>query len=574
MRSNDILHSLSGWTSATTDGFTYLLNNGNYGYYGPQPMFYLDGVPVDISYFGWQNINMLPLMAERIDSLTYSVDPAIHNQVFSESGYVDIHTTAPDTGFQVTGSLFLGNEAGDPGPWIYDSTKITPNVDRWGPDYSGQLSYNTENWFVRSSLFLRRNQPTDLTNHRRISYILNSARNYGEEPYKPIISSVLSGMIETGYRSANWKTTGRIIRSRNTDFIFYQPLGRELPAILNYRQIALLTSFSTPSSEWGFSLLYLNENRKVGHRSYSSDYELGWTEEDQTMSFSAERSFATFEWSSGMIYQTTKAREHSTLFNINPIFTIYSDIHYQFNDRYNLTAKGSLDFQKPNVEPTMRLGFSGSPATNWKMENQLVYSELLPRRQNSTAFWTLNGYSLLNQLSVSYDRDSPLTNNSFLKLATEHHVQLNSSIGFELMGRLIQHYRLNIPWTELTYAQNTHTKPEQFTYTSQHGMRGGLHLGISHHPTKNVSQKMTAHFRYTLSGSERYQTYWQQVPSRSLEYFLSMYPTEDLEFGLRVIWRGSTKWNEYSVLEGRRYRSLKPQYQFQYGTFHTRTPLF
>ena len=74
---NDLLHVITDWDIATTDGFTYRVNSGLYGFYGPQPSVYLDGMPVDFSFFNWQNLNMLPEVMQNAGSISYSSDTRI-----------------------------------------------------------------------------------------------------------------------------------------------------------------------------------------------------------------------------------------------------------------------------------------------------------------------------------------------------------------------------------------------------------------------------------------------------------------------------------------------------------------
>src|SRR5699024_1284776 len=116
-----------------------------------------------------QNLNILPIARQQIETIKYSAAPQIYASLPVQSGFMDLQTTPADSGFSAFGSLTLGNQTEDPGPWAYDSSKVTPNIDRRGPHYFGGLSYLSDNWQARVRLSLRQHQPTNINNNHRIA---------------------------------------------------------------------------------------------------------------------------------------------------------------------------------------------------------------------------------------------------------------------------------------------------------------------------------------------------------------------------------------------------------------------
>src|SRR5680860_942873 len=89
MRPNDLVKQIPRWNMASTDLFTYRLDSGLYGYYGPQPQIMIDGIPVDANYFGSQNLNMLPLFIDNIETSTSRFTPGVYNNTLAGAGLID-----------------------------------------------------------------------------------------------------------------------------------------------------------------------------------------------------------------------------------------------------------------------------------------------------------------------------------------------------------------------------------------------------------------------------------------------------------------------------------------------------
>lgn len=121
------------WNLASTDLFTAWLSSGLYGFYGPQPQIMLNDIPLDAVFFGWQNLNMLPLFVQNINKAASRFSPGIYNQTVTGAGLINLKTERLKQGLTAKGFYYTGNETKDPGPWVYDSLKMSPNVDRWAP---------------------------------------------------------------------------------------------------------------------------------------------------------------------------------------------------------------------------------------------------------------------------------------------------------------------------------------------------------------------------------------------------------------------------------------------------------
>src|SRR6056297_2065876 len=168
LRPADLVSGKAGWKFSSIDMFTYNFSNGLYGNYGLKPAVMIDGIPVDVNFFGWQSLNMLPIYLPVVNGVRSPSKPSIYIHTIQTAGVIDFRNNPVASGLNAGGNVYLGNETGDPGPWIYDSSRVTPNVDRWGPDTGGLISFGKNNWYGRGTYVLRRHQQTDPLTHRRL----------------------------------------------------------------------------------------------------------------------------------------------------------------------------------------------------------------------------------------------------------------------------------------------------------------------------------------------------------------------------------------------------------------------
>lgn len=563
---NDLLHSIPEWDIATTDGFTYRVNTGLYGFYGPQPEVFLDDIPVDFSFFNWQNLNMLPSSMEEISSISYSSNPQIHNHTLSRAGYLGLHTSLPDTGFSVHGSFTVGNQIEDPGPWSYDSTRVTPNIDRRGPHYFSKAAYRTDKWYARGQFSLRQHQPTNLNNNHRIG-----SYSYVDGVWHAVKTRVNNGLAEVGYHSGGWKFQSRGLWSSNDEYLFFQPFGREIPAVTGYRQLAVQAV--REAGPWKHSGRYLANRKQVKYRLNNKDYNFDWQRISHIFSLSSRYRQENVELESGASLEISDARGLQ-MESRQITATLFGSVSTQLP----LGIDFNVDVTKYETAPSLSINSAYRLSNAWNVSAEVSYSELLYYRQQSSTYWHKRGYELYSQLDIGQSSRFSSKKNRSSTIQVENHIQFAPSTLLSLNARYIHHYSLNIPWQVVALDHEPHTgrytQPQELEFTSEQGNRFKIQLGLTQKINTLLSHKFNAVSNYTSDGSRRYQSYWQQTPRHRVVYELKVQPAKDLSFSMKGTYRGSTQWHEYQNLDGERYRSLQPQYPLQYGTFHTKTPSF
>lgn len=567
---NDLFRTLPEWNAATTDGFTYLVNSGLYGYYGPQPTVYLDGIFIDFSFFNWQNLNMLPASMDHVDNISYSSTTRVHNHKIAPAGFLDLHTLPPDSGFSAYGSFTLGNQIEDPGPWSYDTTRVTPNIDRRGPHYFSRFAYRADDWYAKTQFSLRQHQSTNLNNHHRLG-----SYSYVDGTWHPVKNIIGAGLAEIGYSSADWNLKSRTAYGKNEEYILFQPFGREIPATTEYKQVAIQGTYDI--RRWTFQGQYLGHQKELGYRVNNKDYNFDWTQFNHSFSLSGK-----YQQPDARLKVGTTVERSSTdalqMQNQQTIATFYGDVTTSLNNHHTLNAKASVDIATLETASSFALGSSHQLTKFWDLSSVLRYEELLYYRQQSSTYWVKRGYGLFDQLDIPRDMPFSSNKNKSTSFKLENIFTLNPSVTLRLSGQYIYHSSLNIPWQVVDHDEllftGVYTNPRTFEFTSEQGNRFILAVVASQHVNSLFDHEISATVRHSRSTSKRYRDYWQQLPRTTLNYNFKIRPATDLSLSTTAYYQSSTRWLEYRNLEGETYRSLQPQYPLKYGTFHTRTPSF
>jgi len=573
LRPNDFFKENPRWNNASTDQFTHLLDGGLYGYYGPQPKILVDGIPIDADFFGWQNLNTLPLFVDNVRQATSRFTPQVYKNTLASAGLIDFKTAVVDTGFSISSTLYVGNETGDPGPFVFDSLRTTPNIDRWGPDGSIFLSYKKGNWYSKGLFSFRIHQPTDLILNQRIQ-ITASDLGINDEfvNYKEQITTK-SGLLETAYKANNWNIKARGIYGEATDYLFLQPFGREIPAKTTYSQFALKGQYQ--AGNWILNGEFIAHNKSIGRRFPLHTFIFDWDQTTYTFSSSALFKAQNFSVEPGLIYERLKTRAPGINQPFNDLVTLFLDSRISLGRRAAIDLHTNLDYDEDQFAETIQLDVPVSLTEHWEVTPSFLYTELLPLRQNSFAFWVGRGYTFADALGISIDEPLESFRNESLRFKIANKVTVSENFALLFEQQLTRHNALNVPWQIVRENEFVDTLPGTFTATSEEGERLSLVAQIDHSLLPLFHQQLTFQLQHTLTGTDRYKEYSNQIPGTKISYQFDVFPVPNLSLSLKTIYRTSTEWAEFEALDGVEYTlpSGIPIRDFS-GTFDTDTPAF
>ncbi len=559
------------WNVVSPDLYTYWIDNGLYGMYGPQPEIFIDGMPVDANFFGWQNLNMLPITSPKT-SVT-GLSPGVYNNTLAPAGYINFTSSLPDSGFSATASVYVGNESGDPGPYAYDSLKTTPNVDRWGPDAEVVLSYRNRGWYSTGKFVFRNHFPTDLISKGRLQYtasLLGTNTQYVN--HLTYITSA-SGLLETGYKGDEWSVRGRAIYSSNYDYIFLQPFGREVPAKTNFKQIGLEADYTL--GDWLFTGRYLSHQKTINKRIDLHTYIFDWDQREHQIALSGKYEHEDFQLNPGVTYEYLETLAPGINQMQNNLITLSLDTRFPLDKNNSLQAAFSADINGNDVAKTLKTDLYSSPSQNWEVSPGVLFTSVLPIRQHSFAYWVNRGYTFAQELDIPFGEVS-VEKNRLTEFKIENKFSFSESISLVLQPKLINHHTINVPFQQVEpYEFVTDTRPGIFTVTQEEGTRLGLYGELNHSYNRLFHQSLSINYQQTVDGTDRYESYFEQVPATKLQYQLDIQPVQSLIISLNGLYRTATAWNEFEAIDGNEYRLLNGiPIRDVSGTFRTETPAY
>ncbi len=129
----DIYMLAEGWDVNTTDGFSWsFIGRGLGTFQQPHLDVFIDNHRLDARFFDSVNLNLLGIAIAQLDSVRLGTSPALVLGEMTSGGYIHFFTSRRPSGWSLDGTVNMGNETGDPGPWAY-TDRATRNVDRTGP---------------------------------------------------------------------------------------------------------------------------------------------------------------------------------------------------------------------------------------------------------------------------------------------------------------------------------------------------------------------------------------------------------------------------------------------------------
>ncbi len=567
LRPADFVISSPGWKSTSIDLYTYNFSNGLYGNYGLQPEIMIDGIPVDINFFGWQSLNMLPIYLPGLSDVTAVSEPSIYNSTTQTAGVIDFHNNRVASGLNAGGQIYLGNETGDPGPWIYDSTRVTPNVDRWGPDAGAHLSIEKNGWYSRGMYMLRRHQQTDPLTHRRLHQTM---RSLGGTRFYPIQTNSQSGLFETGYISDRLTVKARGMVAEDRNYIYLQPFGREVPAEARYGQLAFDARYGIDS--WNFGLRYIINQKELRKRNPDHDYVFDWNQLGNSVKGSATYLNQELAISASLNFDdlTTKApgirRKNDFTTGLSLDITLNEDRAYSYR------VSAGLDMHRDEAATSLSASFLHKPDDYWSLQMEAFYDETLPIRQHSFGYWITRGYNFYRELNIELDPSLQIGKDRLTYLKLRNTVKPADHLSVSFTSQLTHHYELHIPWQEVEYHLQSGSVPGRFQVSGEQGTRFGLQASAVYQALKWLRNEISIDLSTTLLGSGRYKAYFRQIPDTRITYRIDLNPVNNLNLSLQGRYRSSTQWKEFDALDGREYRDLDNLFPVFTGNYNSTVP--
>lgn len=559
----------AGRNIISTDWLSLKFHDRFDGFYGAQPDFSVDGLPADATFFGVIHPQYLPIVLGKIKSIRHDDASDFGYGKTYSSGQIVIESSPIDNGLSFFGSGMILNEAGEPGPWVYDSNRVSPNKERFGPSVDLASAYKSGNWFGKGLFRYHRHLNSDLSIQARMKNMLGFPET-GE--FLSVDAETYTGMIEGGYKSDQLKIRARAIHADSEEFLFFQPLGREVPTEIGMGQYTLAADGEIDPL-WGVSTYIQVQNKTLDYRRNVFGHNFDWSEEIRafhvSMNRSAQTNYLEFGSRLRLIYTSAPGIK-----NMRRGYTdLFVNTETEMTQSMSFLSGHNIVINSESAAIQSKAGFLIELSNRWSTEISVNYSETLPEFSNTSDFWTIQGSSLYEHLGISYRVPSAIEKNRRFSIHVDQEFRLSSAFTFGVDLAHISQLSFHIPFQEVEYDLDFHTFPGLYTlFENQTGTRLDGEVNMSHTLSATFEHDLTVYFNRTVSGSSQYLSYWKTVPNFLMNYIASWQPFPDLELQSKISYRTISEWKEFGALDGEQFRNFNPQVPFAFGTFSSKTP--
>jgi hypothetical protein len=559
----------SGWDYASMERMSVMLNTNEHGYYGPKPAFILDGIPFEPGFFGVHYTQLFPLSLFRIENQESFGGSGILEGVPYQTGIMKLQSEPVPKGFSIFGSGQLGHNSGEPGPWIFDPDKVTPNVERFGPWLDAGLSVRFGGWYAKGHL-----RHHDYLNFDEFiqTRIINLRGVPDENTWLRVDAVSTLGLVETGFMSHRTEIRLQGTRSESTDFLFFQPMGREIPTGFETEQYSALARIKT-SENSGIRGFYQQRNMATTFRRNFFDYDIGWEKRLRTWRGSFYIDGDRIGIEAGMENEVSDVTGRQTAFDRVTIPSFFMQNRFNIHSNLILATDHIIRLFDDNRSFSSNSSIDILPVNRWRVQISGGYSELMPEQTNPLETWINQGYDLFSHLTITAVLPDVIENNRLFHLAFINKIKLHDHWDLEIDFQYLRHLSIQIPFQRVLYDLPFSTQPGLFRlHTGQTGERLAATFSVHHQTPNRIRQTAHLTYRSTIDGDAVYQQYWEMTPEIRIQYTVLYSPSPDLELQLDVQYLSERTWPEFSRLDGEENRSFHVQFPFKYFTYSNTLP--
>lgn len=568
LRSEDLIWK-SDWNFFSLDRMSLKINTGAYGYYGPQPEYQLDGIPFDPTIFGMNYTQLLPVSLSQIEDINIQNGLGVKNGTNYVSGLIDLRSVPLKDGLSVFGSGQFGHNSDEPGPWIFDETVVTPNVERFGPWADLGLSFKTGNWYVKG--LYRSHRYLDINPHvqTRIKSLLYDpvTRDYPEA-----VSKTTLGLAETGFQNKSVQLKLQAIQTESEDFIYFQPLGKEIPSDFSTKQFTADGRFFL-SEDFGIHAMAQYRQKDTDYRKNQLEYRFDWNQTDKIAKASFFFDTEKVRFDVGSEVHQTETIASGLTDSDQRYVELFMDQQTEVTSRLRFGTYTATTFHE-NQQPLRVRGFVEFDVLNgWTTTVGSSYSELLPETANPVDEWITRGYDIMDRMKIPIFIPHDIPNTKLYTLSNHHSITISDFVHVNLGAEYIHHLNLNIAYQDVYYYLFFSTTPGGYYLFPNHsGERLRLNFDTEINWLDSFTQTFGVYWSQTLEGTSTYKNYWKTVPEYLIRHSSIFTPYPDLEMRLNIQYQTETVWDELSRLDGRLNRTFHNQFPFRFFEFSNTVP--
>ncbi|MEE9166434.1 MAG: hypothetical protein V3U24_03095 [Candidatus Neomarinimicrobiota bacterium] len=543
MRLSDILFLAKDWNSYTIDGFTYYATaNGLSTFQRQTWIVMLDGHRLDFNVFDTKNLNMLPVSLNQIDYVEIISIPQVHEGEFTEKGLLHFHTKKPKSGLSFRTHFAAGNETGDSGPYRYTEF-VTPNIDKIGPDFSFTTAFGGKHFYAIANFPFLEHFATDPNIVQRNRGI--SAGQYPE-------LEVMAPSLRVGFSHEKTNLELFAANSCSEDYLFFKPLGREIPVKNFFAHRAVRGSLTIGENSNVHYYLKYSINQ-LERRKNSLDLDFNWRLNNiyTNVEGNYTRSFYRAKLGAGIdrFWRNSGQAEDK-----NSIQTakLYTQFNFPFFDNMHQSIGALAVFSEDEIAIKSLISNVWRINMNETLQSVLSFSQRLYQEDSSVWYWTENGYTFLPEIGVRYHSPDRIrkNNQATSDIIWKHRFNEGSSV--ETSGSFRVFHNLYVEQQEFHLNAEDNSFFSVLPIQILTGLTGKVFRGqitIDSNFIPSMANRLSYNYQTDFDSDDGFRSVWWTLPKHNFRYSVTYTPVEGFTVWAHFNYSSSSKWVDYQEID-------------------------
>ena len=523
------------WDHVSLDGFDgHLVAASLSPHPGDGWLVLLDGQEVSTRLFDSQALNRLPVALHDIARVEVMTRPGLVGGRYVDSGLIHIHTWRPAEGRSVRGSLWSGNESGDPGPYRYLGSRAI-DVEQLGPDVDASLDVAGRRDWLRVSASVQNHKPRDAANDRRLQTITDGL---------PEITRV-SGMVRSHQERGTLTYDFTAGISEVADLYYLRPFGREIPATARFSWLNAAEELPL-ANRLRVRMRTAYERSELVRRKNPRDLDFDWHIDRFSGSIELASAGRSTELVAGLGYDRETARTGYRLTRrLNQQVRFYGLIRRSVADR--ILTELAIQAEREGNQTALRATIiaRGRVFEGHHVSATLSWSEQFFREEHDLWFWIRQGYGILNDLGVGYSFSG--------EPARSQRVTADLGWSASLAGGEVEARLMIRGFTDLTMEDQTLTfDPGDQAFSGPVRLQPGVEGEIASagwswtaRLLPELRQRFHVSHRVAVYGDLLFKEAWMRLPEWKATGSWTWSPLTAFSLNARLTYQSSTSWSEY-----------------------------
>lgn len=507
----------------------------------------MNGTRTNFGLMNKTNLSQFPVNPAVIESIIISYKPISYHGEFSSGILVDIITKKPAEGISFSAAYATGNEAGDPGPYLY-TEHYSENVDQFGPNTYFSSNYGSESFSLTLNFVDQVSPTTDPAVLQRVNnfFFQNYQVRYSGFSAHSAVSSdlgdhnIFTSLTKTGQAVIGFEY--------GADLYFVDDLSTEFP--LENVNFIFSSGNRIALSQGSEIILDANLNFNAIRQSEFNPISIGEWDDLRLFSKAGLKSklgIIDYFIGSSFAYQNIKNNTTNLKHNGN-LKSIFASLDMAGNENPSISIDANFRFGEYSPGMFIRLASDYKFSEHHKIGLSVSFDSLFD--VNSFPGYIFDNELITQGISLKQNPQfsGGASNNSIgLNYTYLLNEKSNFSTGIDLTNYSNFSFHLNDFVYRLEERNIASSETEYFDNIK--GWTGEFYFAYSNNISKKVFHKVYYRYNSVFSSDDIFKKAMKRIPDHKVFYSIYYSLYKDITASLILNFQSSAEWIDYRNIE-------------------------